>query len=77
VSAFSLALAGMFLVQYGIEAGLLPPVVRVMLALLFGAALIVAGEAIRRRTGRPRCICRTCFPGRGWCRSLRASSRGG
>jgi uncharacterized membrane protein len=49
VSAFSLALAGIFLVQYGIEAGLLPPVVRVMLALLFGAALIAAGEAIRRR----------------------------
>ena len=49
VSAFSLALAGIFLVQYGIEAGLLPPVVRVMLSLLFGAALIAAGEAIRRR----------------------------
>ncbi len=51
VSALSLALAGIFFVQYGIENGLLPPLVRVMLAIAFGAALIVAGEYIRRRYG--------------------------
>lgn len=51
VSALSLALAGIFLVQYGVENGLLPPSARVTVALLFGAALIVAGEVIRRRFG--------------------------
>ncbi|GGH34511.1 Uncharacterized membrane protein [Cribrihabitans marinus] len=51
VSALSLALAGIFLVQYGVENGLLPPVARVAAALGFGAALIVAGEVIRRRFG--------------------------
>ncbi|MFY2822831.1 DUF2339 domain-containing protein [Ruegeria sp. MALMAid1280] len=51
VSALSLALAGIFLVQYGVENGLLPPFARVTAALLFGAALIVAGEVIRRRFG--------------------------
>lgn len=49
VSAVSLALAGVFLVQYGIEKGLLPPLVRVLAALGFGALLIGAGEYIRRR----------------------------
>ena len=51
VSAVSLALAGIFLVQYGIEQGLIPPWLRVALALLFGAALIIGGEYIRRRFG--------------------------
>ncbi len=51
VSALSLALAGVFFVQYGIEKGLLPPTARVALAILFGAALIVGGEFIRRRWG--------------------------
>ncbi|MGB3313943.1 MAG: DUF2339 domain-containing protein [Albidovulum sp.] len=51
VSAISLALAGIFFVQYGIENGLLPPPVRVMAAILFGAALIGAGEWVRRRWG--------------------------
>ncbi|MEZ5911501.1 MAG: DUF2339 domain-containing protein [Paracoccaceae bacterium] len=51
VSAVSLALAGIFLVQYGVEQGLLPPAARVALALLFGAALIGAGEWLRRRFG--------------------------
>ncbi|WP_170379033.1 DUF2339 domain-containing protein [Ruegeria atlantica] len=51
VSALSLALAGIFLVQYGVESGLLPPFARVIAALLFGAVLIVAGEVIRRRYG--------------------------
>lgn len=51
VSALSLALAGIFLVQYGVESGLLPPSARVGAALLFGVALIAAGEVIRRRYG--------------------------
>lgn len=51
VSAASLALAGIFLVQYGIERGLVPPGLRVLAALAFGAALIGAGEWIRHRWG--------------------------
>ncbi|PUB15599.1 DUF2339 domain-containing protein [Yoonia sediminilitoris] len=51
VSAMSLALAGIFLVLYGIEQGYLPPVVRVLAAFAFGAVLIAAGEYIRRRFG--------------------------
>ncbi len=51
VSALSLALAGIFLVQYGVENGLLPPTARVIAALGFGAALIAAGEVVRRRFG--------------------------
>lgn len=51
VSALSLALAGVFFVQYGIENGLLPPPVRVLAGIGFGAALIAAGEWLRRRFG--------------------------
>ncbi|MDQ7072084.1 MAG: DUF2339 domain-containing protein [Rhodobacterales bacterium] len=51
VSALSLALAGVFLVQYGNEQGLLPPLARVWAALLFGIVLIGAGEYVRRRFG--------------------------
>ncbi|KEJ88210.1 DUF2339 domain-containing protein [Sulfitobacter donghicola] len=51
VSAASLALAGIFLVQYGMENGLLPPKARVAAGLAFGAALIGVGEFIRRRFG--------------------------
>ncbi|MEP3442913.1 MAG: DUF2339 domain-containing protein [Sulfitobacter sp.] len=51
VSAASLALAGVFLVQYGMENGLLPPRARVAAALGFGGALIAVGEFIRRRYG--------------------------
>lgn len=51
VSAVSLALAGLFLVQYGIENGLLPPAARVAAAILFGLALVGAGEVLRRRWG--------------------------
>ncbi len=51
VSAMSLGLAGIFFVQYGMERGLLPPAFRVIAAIVFGAALIGAGEWIRRRSG--------------------------
>lgn len=51
VSALSLALAGVFFVQYGIEKGLIPPALRVALAVGFGAALIALGEQVRRRWG--------------------------
>ncbi len=45
----ALALGGLFLVRYSIESGLLGPGVRLILASLFGLALIGAGEAIRRK----------------------------
>ncbi|MEO9574983.1 MAG: DUF2339 domain-containing protein [Tateyamaria sp.] len=51
VSALSLALAGLFLVQYGVENDLFPPTARVLAALTFGAVLIGGGEVIRRRYG--------------------------
>lgn len=51
VAAISLALSGIFFVQYGIENGYLTPVMRVMGALGLGAALIGAGEWIRRKSG--------------------------
>ena len=51
VSALSLALAGVFFVQYGMEKGLLPPAARVTMAILFGLALIAGGEWVRRRHG--------------------------
>jgi uncharacterized membrane protein len=51
VSALSLALAGIFFVQYGMERGLLPPAARVTAAILFGLALIGGGEWFRRRWG--------------------------
>ena len=49
--AASLSLAGVFLVQYGAERGLLTPFWRVMAALAFGIALMAGGEVIRRRFG--------------------------
>lgn len=49
VSAASLALAGVFFVQYGVETGVLPPAARVVAGGLFGIGLIGAGEAMRRR----------------------------
>lgn len=51
VSAASLGLAGIFFVQYGVERGLLPPGLRVLAALAFGAGLVAAGEGLRRRHG--------------------------
>lgn len=48
VGGLALALGGIFLVRYSIDAGLLGPVPRLILAALFGLALAVAGEMIRR-----------------------------
>lgn len=49
IGGLALALGGIFMVQYSIEAGLIGPGVRVFLGGLFAAALIVAGEWTRRR----------------------------
>ena len=51
VAAASLALAGVFLVQYGVEKGLLSPGLRVIAAITFGIVLIGAGEYVRRKLG--------------------------
>ncbi|MEQ8903263.1 MAG: DUF2339 domain-containing protein [Roseovarius sp.] len=51
VAGLSMALSGVFMVQYGVEQGLLTPVWRVIGALLLGAGLIAGGEVIRRRHG--------------------------
>lgn len=51
VAAVSLALAGVFFVQYGIEHGILPPPLRVASSIAFGFCLIGGGEWIRRRGG--------------------------
>lgn len=51
VSGVSLALAGVFLVQYGMERGFLPPALRVLAAVGFGLGLIYLGERVRRRFG--------------------------
>jgi uncharacterized membrane protein len=44
-------LAGVFLVKYGIERGLLSPTARVALGLLTGIGLHIAAEWLRRRSG--------------------------
>jgi len=51
LAGVSLALAGVFLVQYGVENGLLSPRMRVFTAIALGAALIGGGEYIRRKFG--------------------------
>jgi len=52
VGAVTLALAAIFLVRYSIEEGYLSPEVRVILAALFGFALIAGAEKIRARDDR-------------------------
>lgn len=44
----ALALGGLFLVRYSIEAGLLSPAVRIVLGLLLGGGVIAGGEWLRR-----------------------------
>ena len=50
IGGLALVLGGIFLVRYSIEAGLLPPVVRVLSGGLFAAILIGLGEWRRRST---------------------------
>lgn len=50
VAGVSFAFAGIFLVQYGVENGLLSPRLRVLAALALGGILIGVGEYIRRKT---------------------------
>lgn len=49
VGGIALALGGVFMVKYSIDAGLLSPAVRLTLAALFSLLLAAAGEVIRRR----------------------------
>ncbi|MEJ6476633.1 DUF2339 domain-containing protein [Pseudoalteromonas piscicida] len=48
LGAIVLALGGVFLANYSIEAGLLPPSVRVILGALFGVCLVVTAEVLSR-----------------------------
>jgi uncharacterized membrane protein len=52
IGAVTLALAAIFLVRYSIEEGWLSPEVRVILAALFGFALIAGAETVRTRDER-------------------------
>ena len=49
IGGLALALGGIFMVQYSIEAGLIGPGVRIFLGGLLAAALVAAGEWTRRR----------------------------
>lgn len=49
VGAAAIALAGVFLVKYIAERGILTPMVRMVLAFAMGAALAIGGEWLRRR----------------------------
>ncbi|MDO9413160.1 MAG: DUF2339 domain-containing protein [Pseudolabrys sp.] len=49
IGGLALALGGVFLVRFSIEAGLIGPGVRVALGVLFAAALIAVGEWARRK----------------------------
>lgn len=51
LGGLALALGGIFLVRYSIEAGLLGPEVRVVLGALLAAGMIAAGEWLRRNEG--------------------------
>lgn len=52
IGAITLALAAIFLVRYSIEEGYLSPEVRVILAALFGFALIAGAERMRTKDDR-------------------------
>jgi len=52
LGAIVLGLGGIFLAKYSIEAGLLPPVVRVIAGALFGIGLIVGAEYLNRHKER-------------------------
>lgn len=69
VGASSLAMAGVFLVDYGVEQGVLSPPLRVLCGLFFGAGLIVFGDWIRRKggdlEGAPTALLPSAFAGAG------------
>ncbi|MCF6439473.1 DUF2339 domain-containing protein [Pseudoalteromonas luteoviolacea] len=48
LGALILSIGGIFLAKYSIEAGLMPPAVRVVLGALFGCALVVGAELVNR-----------------------------
>ncbi|MFC3441836.1 DUF2339 domain-containing protein [Sphingobium rhizovicinum] len=50
----TLAVAGVLLVKYSIDSGLLSPVIRVLLGLIFGAGLIAGAEVALRQEERVR-----------------------
>jgi uncharacterized membrane protein len=49
IGGIALALAGLFLVRYSIQIGLVTPEIRMLMAAAFGLVLIGAGEIARRR----------------------------
>lgn len=49
VGGIALALGGVFMVKYSIDAGLLSPAVRLSMAAVFGLVLMAIGEFVRRR----------------------------
>jgi uncharacterized membrane protein len=51
IGGIALAVAGLFLVRYSIEIGLVTPPVRMMMAAAFGILLLLAGEFARSRPG--------------------------
>lgn len=51
IAALSLALSGIFLIQYGVERGLLSPPIRVLTAVALGVMLLTMAEWLRRRGG--------------------------
>lgn len=52
LGAIILAIGGIFLAKYSIEAGLLPPSIRVILGSIFGLALILAAELAHKHKQR-------------------------
>ena len=52
VGAIALALAGIFLVKYTVDQGLLNPPIRIALGVLFGVSLLGSGEWLRRESAR-------------------------
>ncbi len=64
-AAVSLALAGIYLVIYGIENGYLTPLVRIISAAFLGFALIAAGEWMRQRSSDHNPLLPSVFAGGG------------
>lgn len=49
VGGVAIALGGLLFVKYAHDNGLIPPILRVIIGLLFGAGLVAGGEWVRRR----------------------------